>query len=1169
MGLNTLFKKPIDRTIEGVIKADDETGIRIEAEEYVLTNEVAKRLEAFLDAYNNYDGVNGVWISGFFGSGKSHLLKMLALLLENRHIDDAPVLDIFLTKCGDNEILRGDLKRAVAIPSKSILFNIDQKADVISKTEVDALLAVFVKVFDEMCGYFGKQGHIAQFERELDEEGLFQDFKTRFNDETKQEWEFGRKRTQRFSAVIDKLYSQLTNQQLSGVIDKYKADYKVSIEDFAEQVHSYIQQQEANFRLNFFVDEVGQYIANNIKLMTNLQTIAESLATKCHGQAWVVVTAQEDMSTVVGEMNKQQGNDFTKIQARFLNRLKLTSTDVAEVIQKRLLMKNDSGVELLSDLYHQQTNNFKTLFDFAEGSQSYRNYQDRDHFIHCYPFVPYQFDLFQTAIQNLSLHNAFEGKHSSVGERSMLGVFQQVAIQVSQHEPGQLATFDLMFEGIRTSLKSQIQQAILVAERNLQNEFAIHLLKALFLVKYVKEFKATIRNLCVLMLNGFDQDMSQLRNRVEEALDLLVQQIYIQRNGDQYEFLTDEEKDVEKEIQNTDVETTDVSDELAKIIFDNIIKQRKIRYEDNGQDYPYSRKLDDRLVGRESELTIHVVTAFHPNAECETTLMMHSMGRDELLVIMPPDARLIHDILMYKRTEKYIRQNISVTQQDAIKRILTDKSFQNRERFSDLQQRLSSLLGKAKLFVSGDEIELGGEDAQNRIIRGFIELINRAYPNLRMLRGISYTENDIATCLQPSDNGLLENDGVMLGEAEQDMLAFIQNNQRSGERTTLKKLTEQFERKPYGWCLYAILCTLAKLCGRGKLEVRVDSNPLEDAELVRSLKNTHSHANVILEPQVEFTASQLRRLKEFYEDFFDEPPKANEARTLAKETSDAIQALLQSLTSLETQASQYPFKQQLETPIQKLKDLVGKPYAFYITELSKQEDDLLDMKEHELDPIRRFMGGPHKKLYDEINLFIQTQEPNFAYIEDNQAQQIQDILTDSDCYKDNHMQQAKTLTDAVNEKINTLLQQEKQSAAKSANAMCDRLMSMDEYAQLSAEHQNQLKQAFEDLIQKSQSQTLIAVISDTLRRFEEHDYQQLLAKMCEWAKPPVSQADAMDTEKGQTVIAEPKVEYTTLRSLTIAFEKAWLADEADVEHYLLEMKEAMMKEIQAGNRVQV
>ncbi len=114
----------------------------------MLTNEVEKRLESFLDAYNNYEGANGVWVSGFFGSGKSHLLKMLALLLENRQIDGASALDLFLPKCGDNEILRGDLKRAVAIPSKSILFNIDQKADVISKTQIDALLAVFVKVFE-------------------------------------------------------------------------------------------------------------------------------------------------------------------------------------------------------------------------------------------------------------------------------------------------------------------------------------------------------------------------------------------------------------------------------------------------------------------------------------------------------------------------------------------------------------------------------------------------------------------------------------------------------------------------------------------------------------------------------------------------------------------------------------------------------------------------------------------------------------------------------------------------------------------------------------------------------------------------------------------------------------------------------------------------------------
>ncbi|HHD57426.1 MAG TPA: BREX system P-loop protein BrxC, partial [Desulfobulbaceae bacterium] len=577
-----------------------------------------------------------------------------------------------------------------------------------------------------------------------------------------------------------------------GILDKYRSQYSVSIEDFADQVHVFIEKQSPDFRLNFFVDEVGQYIAENIKLMTNLQTIAESLATKCRGRAWIVVTAQEDMGTVVGEMGKQQGNDFSKIQARFANRMKLTSADVAEVIQKRLLQKNEEGVQLLDRIYHEQANNFKTLFDFADGSQTYRNFQDRDHFIHSYPFIPYQFALFQSAITNLSQHNAFEGKHSSVGERSMLGVFQQVAIQIGNHDIGGLATFDLMFEGIRTALKSNIQRAIIQAENHLDNPFAVRLLKALFLVKYVKEFKATLRNLCVLMLDSFNQDLPELRNRVEEALNLLEQQTYIQRNGDLYEYLTDEEKDVEEEIKNTEVEAADVAAELEKIVFDHCIKQRKIRYDaagsKSGQDYPYSRKLDDRLYGREYELAIHVISPFHENAGNDPLLRMQSMGRDELLVLMPQDEHLVRDLLMYKRTEKYIRQNISITQQEAIKRILADKGYQNRERYSALQLRVRNLLGNGKLLVAGSDVEIGSTDAQSRIIAGFHELIGRAYPNLHMLRGINYSENDIAKRLKDSRAGLFGNDVTSLAESEQEMLAFIQSNNRGGVRTTLKNL---------------------------------------------------------------------------------------------------------------------------------------------------------------------------------------------------------------------------------------------------------------------------------------------------------------------------------------------------------------------------------------------
>ena len=1174
MSLKTIFNKPVDRPIEGVIKADDEASLRLEIEEYVLTNEVEKRLEAFLDAYNNYEGANGVWVSGFFGSGKSHLLKMLALLLENREMDGASTLDLFLPKCGDNEILRGDLKRAAAIPSKSILFNIDQKADVISKTQIDALLAVFVKVFDEMCGFYGKQGHIAQFERDLDSRDLYEQFMTAYESIAGRPWQKGREQALLESKNIASAYAQVTNGDETaaiGILDKYRSEYSVSIEDFADAVNAYIEKQPSDFRLNFYVDEVGQYIADNVKLMTNLQTIAESLATKCRGRAWVIVTAQEEMSAVVGDMGKQQSNDFSKIQARFANRMKLTSQDVAEVIQKRLLSKNEDGIHLLTDIYHAQSNNFKTLFDFADGSQTYRNYQDRDHFIHSYPFIPYQFALFQSAIQNLSEHNAFEGKHSSVGERSMLGVFQQVAVQISGHEVGQLATFDLMFEGIRTALKSMIQKAVLQAENQLDNAFAVRLLKALFLVKYVKEFKPTLRNICVLMLDGFEQDLPALRKKVEEALSLLEQQTYIQRNGELYEYLTDEEKDVEQEIKNTEVETTDVATKLEEVIFDHVIKQRKIRYDENGQDYAFSRKLDDRLHGREYELAIHIISPFHENAESEQVLRMQSMGRDELLVLMPPDERLVRDLLMYKRTEKYIRQNISISQQEIVKRILNDKGHQNEERLADIKQRVKQLLSKAKLVVAGGDVEITSEDAQSRIMKAFFELISRTYPNLRMLRGVDFKEDMIRTILEDKNGTLLGTDTTSLAESEQELLAFIQSNGRGGVRTTLKGLLEKFERKPYGWYFAAVLCTLANLCARGKVEIRVDGNLLEEDELERALRNTHGHGNVVLEPQVEFTASQVRSLKEFYEDFFDAPPSSGEAKALGKETAVAFQELTQQLIPLSAQAAQYPFLNSLAPALETLKEVSGKPYTWYLTEIARQEDALLDMKEGVIDPIRKFMSGPQKEIFDNVRSFVQSQEPNFTYVEDGGLKELVSSLTDLQCHKGNRMQQIKAHLDSLKEKVDAAVQQVRASSMDTLTTMQTRMQSMDEYQKLPEPRQAELDQPYQELTQDIGRQQLIAVIKDRLRYFEDQGYQKLLARMVEMATPKSATPDnGDDSGSGEPdQIKEPKIEYVHSRQVRVTYDKAWLASEEDVDRYVESLRAGLLDEVRKGKRVQI
>ena len=1167
MLLKEIFKKSIDRSIEGVIKADDEASLLLEVEEYVLTNEVAQRLESFLDAYKNYDGANGVWVSGFFGSGKSHLLKILALLLENRSIDSTPVLDLFLPKCADNEILRGDLKQAVAIPSKSILFNIDQKADVISKTQIDALLSVFVKVFDEMCGYYGKHGHIAQFERDLDGRDIYEKFKNTYKDITGQDWTDGREQALLEGSNIARAYSQVTDTDESaamGILDKYRNDYKLSIEDFAEQINDYIEKQEKGFRLNFFVDEVGQYVADNTKLMTNLQTVAESLATKCRGRAWVIVTAQEVLDDVVGEMSKKQANDFSKIQARFANRMKLTSANVDEVIQKRLLLKNERGVEILSDVYHEQENNFKTLFDFADGSQTYKNFTDRDHFIHSYPFIPYQFTLFQSAIQSLSQHNAFEGKHSSVGERSMLGVFQHVAKHIVDHPIRELATFDLMFEGIRTALKSQIQKAVLNAEKHLGDEFAVRVLKALFLVKYVKSFKATVRNISILMLDNFDRNIIDLQKQVEAALNLLDQQTYIQRNGELYEFLTDEEKDVEQEIKNTDVENTDVSDELAKLVFDHILKSRKIRYDENGQDYPFSRKLDDRLFGKAHELSIHIISPFNEQIDSESTLAMQSMAKDELLVIMPADDRFLHNLLLYKKTDKYVRLNITQTQQEAVKRILTDKTFQNQERYKELQDKARELLGKAKLIINLKPLELSTTDPQSKITQGFYDLLKRTYPNLNMLRGIKYTESNITNYLKPTGATLFDDQEQIMSEAEQEMLAFIQGNSRNSVRTTLKNLIERFEKKPYGWYFAAILCIAAKLCAREKIEVRSDSNILEDRALEKALRNTQSHGNVILDPQIDFTASQVRQLKEFYEDFFDAPPKSNEAKPLAKETGAAFQELLNTLEPMGSMVNHYPFLTVLKEPISQLRELVGKEYSFYLTALSKLEDNLLDMKDDVLEPVRRFWHGHPKKIFDESKCFQEEQSANFSDLTGNEGEQIRDILADNACFKGNRMQQLKILVETAQEQIEQLVEKERKEAIKRVHDLLNEFTNADDFTCLDTSRQNILIKPFKNLERDLNQQKLTAVIRDRIRCFQERDFPEILADISRIVKNKDT-----DPDKQKSKTNEDIPEYVYGKMISMNFNKQCLSDVKELDDYLSFLREAMLVEIEKGKRIQL
>ncbi|WP_420588168.1 BREX system P-loop protein BrxC [Marivita sp.] len=919
------------------------------------------------------------------------------------------------------------------------------------------------------------------------------------------------------------------------------------------------------FRLNFFVDEVGQYIAENVKLMTNLQTIAESLNTKCKGQAWVIVTSQQDMEAIIGDGKAFQSQDFSKIMARFGVKMPLNSADVAEVIQRRLLSKTDEGQVRLGNLHDREENNLKTLFDFTDGSIKLKNFDGRAHFVSSYPFPPYQYMLFQMAITSLSQHNAFEGKHSSVGERSMLGVFQEVAKKMADQPVGGLATFDLMFEGIRTALKSAVQQSIQIAEKEIQDidPFAVRVLKALFLVKYVKEFKPTVRNISVLLLSEFDTDQVKQRRKIEEALSFLERNTLIQRNGEVYEFLTNEEKDVEAEIKALDVDPSELSKEMETLAFDTILRHRKIKHLTTGNEYSFSRKLDDHLLGREYELSINVISPFNDDVASPEAVRMRNMSREELAVVLQPDVRFIRDLTLFKQTDKFIRQARAGSQQPGRDRIVAEKGDQNSRRYKDLELRLRKLMAEARMFVRGDELDIGGEEPQDRIVKGFQGLVDKVYVNLPMLRGVTYAEAEILKAATP-ESGLFGNNGEGLTEAEQDVLNYVQSQARNGVKVSVKYLTERFGGKPYGWPTTAILCLAASLSGKGKLEARSDGTVLERSELAKALNNSHALANILLTPQTEFTSAQIRKAKELYKELFDLPSDGTDARTIGAEWLESTRTLSEDLGKMLAQKAQYPFVVALEPLAAKIAAMVGKPATWYITEPASQEDDLLDAKEEVLDKIRSFMGGAQREIYDDAREFLRDQEANISYVDAAAGEALARALADPACFKGTAIQALKSDLYGLKDRVELTVLEERKAVIAAVEDCAAKVTQTPEFQALSADDQAHIKRNIDSHKSGLDSVKMIPILRDRANGAKLDLLPRILAEVERLNQPVV---DPKLVPPGPPQPEPLQTTYVNASEIKVSFSKHYLTEEVDVEQYVQEMKKTLLEQIRAGKKV--
>lgn len=1019
MRYEDIYEKPIDRPIDAVVKASSVEHLANELDEYVVTPELAGHLNRFFDEYNDPDATgNGAWIAGFFGSGKSHLLKILAVLLEDQEVAGKRAIDYILPKLEDNPALRGAMEVArTRHPSESILFNIDIIAPNQGRTEAGGLLAAFIKVFNRHCGYFdGDQQHIAKMEYDLDREGLLDAFKTEIEAATEKPWEDVRKAALLYGTKITAAFNEVCGNEPGtngNVVSYYQQTYKPDIHAFALRVKEYIEAHGPGFRLNFFVDEAGQYIAKDSNLMTNLQSVAEELATVCDGASWVIVTSQENMEDTIGQMTDKSANDFSKIQARFKIKMQLTSKDAKEVIKQRLLAKHRDAVPALDEMYEKYRDDFPVLFDFADGSKRYVNYRDEDDFVDTYPFVPYQFDLFITAMRGLSDHNAFTGRHHSTGARSMLGVFQEVGVELNHGDgstEGQdLATFDSMFEGLRNSLKSEVYGAISIAEANLADmPMAIRVLKALLLVKYCKDFKATPGNLRVLLYGSFRQNTATLEQAIKNALAELEYQLYIRRNPNSniYEYLTDDEKDIEKEIRNTEIQTSDVRDKIGEA-FKDIVGASRVSYENGAfsHAFPYSLKVNGDSIGRSSnDLTLDIVTDIPSDIDVPVS------GPKTLTVALRESNAFLNDVAMFVKTNKYVNQ--ASGSGEVRNTIISDKRAMLNAQSRKLRTDLERLIGEARFYVSGvDVTDAVSGSGRSAVECAMGELVRRSYTGLQQIVQ-NYTDRDVYNSCLPAQSMI----DLPLSEYAQTVFSWIGLLGSSCSITVggdgATSLMAHFTKDEYGWPDVAVRNAVATLYAAGRIEIRKAGSLLEGAALAQALKTGRDMDKLVVAKVEAVSSEDLALIKNSFKKLVGTNPVGSDAKSIAGELTTYLEQEVPTFRNAEARVSGYPFAAAFTEKVCKLGSALSAvrgDWKWLVNQFPEKADVLADSK-LDLSRMKQFIeGSPLAVKWNEIREFG---ESGFAEMRDlgivvpADLEGVLKVVTDPECYKSREIPRA-------------------------------------------------------------------------------------------------------------------------------------------------------------------
>lgn len=996
MKIRDIFQKDINRDINGVIQVNDEQSLFQELDEYIITKELRRHFSTFFDNYSKAidqptDKI-GVWISGFFGSGKSHFLKMLSYLLTDTKVGDKTTFDFFKEKF-DDPMMSATIARCINIQTESILFNIDIEG--FSDKDKTAVLKVFTKVFYNHLGFYGEDLKIAKLERFIYDQGKTSEFHRAFEEINGASWLESRASYDFFEDDIVAVLQSVLGMSEIAARNWFngRENTEISIKRLVEEIKLYVDSKGKDFRLIFCVDEVGQYIGDDGDLMLNLQGIVEEVGSKCRGKVWILVTSQEAIDSVV----KISGDDFSKIQGRFHTRLSLSSASVDEVIKKRILEKTEDAERLLKLVYDKERAVLKNLFTFSDAVLDIKGYTSDTDFSATFPFVPYQFIIMQKVLAEIRKHgNA--GKHQSGGERSMISGFQEAAQKVQKNDENALVPFFHFYDTVHTFLNSSIRRVIDRSQKAADNQDGIEqrdvsVLKLLYLIRYIDDIKANIDNISTLMIEDIRTDKINLRRDISESLDRLVAQNYVARNGDTYSFLTDEEQDIAIDIKNTTVDSATLVASIGQTIFSEIFPTKKFKY--LKYDFAYDQYVDETLVGSVSggvRVRFVTIASDYYNAP-EAKHIMDSQTNNEAIILLSSSVHYFEELETAAKIRKYVKQkNVSQLSQ-SVQDIIRKQQAHARSLEDNAKKQIEKAIVEGKFFIYGEKPTHQFGNAKTIIDSTLKQLIESVYSKLNYINTFKESDADILHVLnsepqQTSFTGM----GANNESALEDLSQWLEDRHMSRVPITVGDIQRRYQAIPYGWREVDIAALIARLIVAQKIEIRYGGAIVgkDDRNLINYLRKRTEIEKASVSRRVGPSEDLMRKVKNFLRQWLGQMAIPEDEDGLVNFVKDILEPKLLHYEKLldEYNLDRYPQKEVVNAARDLFNDVLSqkRDNVALLTRLTAKQDEILNCSE-DMEDIETFFKS-QREIFDAARKLHRDIENEYDYFLGNSTAKV-------------------------------------------------------------------------------------------------------------------------------------------------------------------------------------